>query len=122
MPNQNARSLRSNLTDAERALWQRIRHRQVEDHRFRRQVPIGPYIVDFACLEVRLIIEVDGGQHDLAAEHDRLRDMWLAERGYRVLRFWNNEVLTNIDGVLDTLTEQLRHTPHPTLPLKGGGE
>ena len=110
------------MTDAERALWHRIRHRQVEGHRFRRQVPIGPYIVDFACLNAGLVIEVDGGQHNDALEEDRVRDAWLNARGYCVLRFWNNEVLGNGDGVLMRLIEVLRATPHPSPPPQGGRE
>ena len=120
MANRNARDLRRNMTDAERALWHRIRHKQLEIHRFRRQVPIGPYIVDFACLESHLIVEVDGGQHGTDA--DSARDEWLLARGYRVVRFWNNEVLENIDGVLARLVEVLRTTPHPNPPPQGGRE
>jgi very-short-patch-repair endonuclease len=93
-----ARELRRTMTDAQRRLWRHLRRHFLGVH-FRRQVPIGPYIVDFACLGQRLVVEVDGGQH-LASAEDKVRDRWLRERGYRVLRFWNHEVLKNTEGVL----------------------
>lgn len=92
-----ARRLRSTATDAEIRLWSRLRRKQLDGFRFRRQHPIGPYVVDFFCPEAKLIVEVDGGQH--ADESDR-RTRWLEERGYRVVRFWNNDVLANTEGVL----------------------
>lgn len=95
------------MTDAEQALWRSLRDRQVEGYRFRRQVRIGSYIVDFACLEKRLIVEVDGGQHEIHADEDKARDAWLAKESYRVLRFWNNDVLSNRDGVLQRIAEAL---------------
>ena len=99
-----SRRLRSDQTNAEKKLWWRLRNRQIADCKFVRQEPVGPYICDFVCRERRLVIEVDGGQHaDSAA--DRLRDQWLASRNYRVMRFWNNDVLKNIDGVLQTIHE-----------------
>ncbi|MEX2298105.1 MAG: DUF559 domain-containing protein [Dongiaceae bacterium] len=122
MANRNARTLRRNMTDAERMLWHRIRHKQIDGHRFRRQVPIGPYIVDFACLDARLIVEVDGGQHADAVFEDRVREAWLAARGYRVVRFWNNEVIDNPDGVIARIASALRDTPHPHPPPQGGRE
>lgn len=97
---QRARNLRKNLTPAERKLWQVLRRRQIADVRFRRQVPIGPYIADFCCLELRIIIEVDGGQHARQADADERRTRWLGDRGFTVVRFWNNDVLQNPDGVL----------------------
>src|SRR5271168_1773794 len=100
----HARRLRSDATDAERKLWYRIRQRQLGGIRFRRQVPIGPYIVDFACIERQLIIEVDDGQHDAEQVADARRTAWLEARGWRVVRFWNNEVPGNIEGVLETLS------------------
>jgi len=100
-PIQKARALRSNLTNAEKFLWQRLRLRQLDGRKFRRQRPVGPYIVDFVCLEVKLIIEVDGGQHSDNKVYDGKRDHWLKSQGYRVLRFWNNEVLSNIEGVME---------------------
>jgi very-short-patch-repair endonuclease len=102
-----SRALRNQATDAERALWQRLRARQLLGARFRRQHPIGPYVADFACMDARLVIEVDGGQHADSA-HDRQRDAWLAAQGWRVLRFWDNDVLTNIEGVLAQVIEALQ--------------
>jgi very-short-patch-repair endonuclease len=98
MNTQRARSLRATMTDAERALWQALRRKQLDAFRFRRQQPIGPYVADFYCAIARLVIEVDGGQH--TGGIDAARDAWLAARGYRVLRFWNNDVLGNIEGVV----------------------
>jgi len=107
MSSAKARSLRSNPTEAERKLWSVLRHKQLEGHRFRRQHPIGPYVVDFICLEEKLVIEVDGGQHAQRQDGDSSRTEWLAERGYRVLRFWNNEVLSNIEGVFQSIRQAL---------------
>jgi very-short-patch-repair endonuclease len=101
-----ARRLRANQTDAETVLWNRIRNRQIDGHKFVRQVPIGGYICDFVCREKLLIVEADGGQHNESAA-DVIRDRRLAEDGYRVLRFWNNDVLGNIDGVLATIQTEL---------------
>lgn len=112
-----ARELRGNPTDAESKLWLRLRRKQVDGHRFRRQVPLGPYVVDFACFDARLIIEVDGGQHtEETAERDATRTAWLEGQGFRVLRFWNNEVLGNIDGVIETIRAALDITS----PSRGG--
>lgn len=110
MANQKARELRDNLTDAERKLWTKIRRKQLEGYRFRRQHPIGPFIVDFVCLEAKLVIEVDGGQHadPEEARRDVGRTQWLRNEGYRVLRFWNNELLQNSAGVLQTILGNLR--------------
>jgi very-short-patch-repair endonuclease len=118
-----AKSLRKRSTDAEQLLWSRLRAGRFEGMRFRRQHPIGRCIVDFVCLERRLIIELDGGQHALPDEidKDRQRDAWLEKEGYTVVRFWDNEVLMNIRGVLDALMEKLHKTPSPqSPPLKGG--
>jgi very-short-patch-repair endonuclease len=101
-----ARRLRANQTDAETVLWNRIRNRQVDGHKFVRQVPILGYICDFVCRERRLIVEVDGGQHNESAA-DVIRDRRLTEDGYRVLRFWNNDVLGNIEGVLTAIQIEL---------------
>ena len=95
------------MTDAEQALWRHLRERQLDGYRFRRQVPIGRYIVDFVCLEKRLIVEVDGGQHAINQDDDKIRDTWLEKEGYRVLRFWNNDVLSNRNGVLQRISEAL---------------
>ena len=89
-----ARTLRSHLTDAEQVLWRHLRMRQLGGCKFRRQRPIGPYIVDFVCLEKKLIVELDGGQHTEQHRYDTLRDRWLNFQGYEVLRFWNDDVLT----------------------------
>jgi very-short-patch-repair endonuclease len=99
---ERARSLRQNSTDAERKLWHRLRSRQILGLKFVRQDPIGPYVVDFICREQRLIVEVDGSQH-ADSKRDAVRDHWLAEHRYRILRFWNNDVLNNIEGVLETI-------------------
>ena len=101
-----SRRLRLDATDAERRLWYRLRSRQIDGAKFVRQDPIGPYVVDFACREQRLIIEVDSGQH-ATDPRDAVRDKWLADRGYRVLRFWNNDVLANTDGVLEAICAAL---------------
>jgi very-short-patch-repair endonuclease len=93
------------MTDAERLLWSRLRRRFLGT-KFRRQLPVGRFIVDFACLGSNLVIEVDGGQH-LESAADEARDRWLAENGFRVLRFWNHEVLGNLDGVLQTIAAEI---------------
>ncbi|MCB1498711.1 MAG: endonuclease domain-containing protein [Bauldia sp.] len=100
-----AKAMRQDMTRAELRLWQRLRKPGLEGLRFRRQTPIGPYIVDFFCPERTLIVEVDGDQHgfERGEVRDLRRDVWLSERGYRVLRFWNLDVMTNLDGVCDTI-------------------
>jgi very-short-patch-repair endonuclease len=97
-----ARALRRRPTDAEQKLWQRLRHDQL-GVRFRRQHPIGPYVVDFVCLPARLVIEVDGGQHADRVNRDTVRDAWLQEKGFVVLRFWNPQVLSELDAVVDRI-------------------
>lgn len=96
------------MTRAEAALWSRLRNRQIGGAKIRRQAPVGPYIVDFLCRERRLIIEIDGGQHAVTLGRDASRTAFLESRGYTVMRFWNNEVLANIDGVLQAISERLR--------------
>jgi len=96
------------MTDAERVLWRAIRRKQLDGHRFRRQQPIGRYIVDFFCPEVRLIVELDGGQHAERADYDADRTEWLEARGYRVVRYWNPDALRNLEGVLEDLRIRLR--------------
>jgi very-short-patch-repair endonuclease len=101
-----ARRLRRDSTDAERRLWHRLRTRSLLGCKFVRQEPIGPYVVDFIRRERRLIVELDGSQH-ADSKRDVVRDQWLAEHGYRVLRFWNNDVMANTDGVLETIAAAL---------------
>ena len=93
-----AKALRKRLTDTERLLWRHLRAKQLEGLKFRRQEPIGRYIVDFVCHEKRIVIEVDGGQHSTDKNRDAERDKWLNKQGYKVLRFWNNEVLKLYKG------------------------
>ena len=102
-----ARQLRRNQTDAERLLWSKLRNRQLEGRKARRQYVIGPYIVDFVFLEDRLIVELDGGQHAEQVEGDAQRTAWLEMKGFRVLRFWNHEVLGNLEGVLEVIRRAL---------------
>jgi very-short-patch-repair endonuclease len=104
-----ARHLRRGATDAETALWYQLRSRRLNGYKFVRQEPIGPYTVDLICRERRLVVELDGGQHADNAR-DVARDKWLVDRKYRVLRFWNNDVLGNLAGVLETIAEA---PPHP---------
>jgi len=101
------RRLRSDQTDAERKLWFALRDRRLSGLKFVRQEAVGPIVVDFVCREKNLIIEVDGGQHSDNAS-DRRRDSYLSDEGYRVLRFWNNDVLTNREGVLLTILDALQ--------------
>ncbi len=108
MASRHARSLRANQTKAESLLWRRLRDRQLAGAKFRRQVPIGPFIADFACYAAQLVVELDGGQHVDTAAADATRTAWLEKRGFRVLRFWNNDVLGNPDGVLERISEALR--------------
>ena len=101
---QFARQLRKNSTDAERRLWYQVRDRRLEGWKFRRQVPIGPFVADFVCADARLVVEIDGGQHGEREERDMARTAYLESCGYRVVRFWNNEVMADIEGVLTALT------------------
>jgi very-short-patch-repair endonuclease len=102
----NARAMRHIATDAEKKLWRLLRSRQLEAFKFRRQVPIGNFIADLVCHEKKLIVEVDGGQHAENAR-DKERDQWFAEAGYQVIRYWNNDVLKNPNGVLEALLSEL---------------
>ncbi len=95
-----ARELRKNQSDTERVLWHYLRNRHLMNLKFRRQEPIGNYIADFMCYEKRLIVEVDGGQHTIQEEYDRRRSEWIEKQGFRILRFWDNEVLENMEGVI----------------------
>ena len=115
-----ARRLRRDQTDAERKLWLRLRDRRLEGLKFRRQVTIGPYIADFCCESQRLVIELDGGQHAERADQDAARTAALEAQGYLVLRFWNNDVLRNMDGVLESILDTLRPVPPHPNPLPEG--
>ena len=115
-----AKSLRKSMTDAERRLWYRLRAHRLEEIKFKRQAAIGRYIVDFVCFERSLVIEVDGGQHD-GKSSDIERDRWFADQGFRVMRFWNNEVLNNTDAVIDRILEAAGDPayPSPGTPPRG---
>jgi very-short-patch-repair endonuclease len=110
MANQRALTLRRNMSNAERKLWQALRLKQLDGARFRRQYPIGPYIADFVCLEKRLVVEVDGPQHtdEIHIARDERRDRWLDAEGYRVMRFQTIDVYRNLGGVVDTVWAALR--------------
>lgn len=115
----NARSLRLNATDAEKLLWSHLRQLRP---RFTRQLVVGHYILDFACRSRRLAVELDGGQHVLNAEADAVRTAYLEAQGWHVLRFWNNDVLSNVDGVIVAIVERLGAVstqPIPSLPARG---
>jgi very-short-patch-repair endonuclease len=119
-----ARNLRQKQTDAEQTLWCHLRARHLQGWKFRRQHQLGSYIVDFVCPDAQLIVELDGGQHADQVVYDERRTLELQAMGYRVLRFWNNDVLTNLDGVLEVLLEALASpgpSPQPS-PRRGEGE
>ncbi len=118
---QFARVLRKNQTDAESRLWRQLRNRHLAGYKFRRQYPIGSYIADFVCLERHLIIEIDGGQHSELREHDEQRTQFLEKSGFRVLRFWNNDVLKNTDAVLNAILDALNAPSSPALLPEGEG-
>ena len=103
-----ARELRSSMTDAEHRLWKAIRGRSL-GAKFRRQVPIGNYVADFACLPKKLVLEIDGGQH-LDNAQDAARDAWLRSLGFRIFRFWDHEVFRNLEGVLEVIAEALQNS------------
>jgi very-short-patch-repair endonuclease len=107
-----ARELRNNPTNTERLLWKHLRLWQLDGYKFRRQQPLGNYIVDFVCLEKRLVVELDGSQHAEQTAYDIERDEWLRGATFTVLRFWNNDVLTNIDSVKERILETLKNTSH----------
>ena len=122
-----AKNLRGTMTDAEARLWHALRRDQLNGLHFRRQHPIGPFTLDFYCPSLRFAIEVDGGQHaEQRKKTDERRTRWLAEKNVKVLRYWNNDVLGNLQGVLADLVAKVEKrrsevTPSPTLPLSGGG-
>ena len=102
-----AQSLRGQMTDAEKLIWRHLRGRRFARIKFRRQVPIAGYVVDFAALDLKLIVEIDGGQHAMRAAQDRSRTAILERSGYKVIRFWNHDVLGNLDGVLEVLLQEI---------------
>ena len=118
-----ARKLRNQTTDAESRLWHALRNRQLNGFKFKRQTPFGPHIADFVCIGAGLIVEADGGQHAVQIEADEARTKYFEEGGYRVLRFWNNDVLQNLEGVLGTITSELaKKTPSPQPSPQGERE
>jgi very-short-patch-repair endonuclease len=123
MTRQFAKTLRKQMTDAERLLWRHLRNRGLGGWKFRRQYPVGPFIVDFICLEKNVAIEVDGGQHAENEEQDIQRSAYLNKMGYRVLRFWNNQVLQETEAVLEAIfailadNKQNSPSPQPSPPL-----
>jgi very-short-patch-repair endonuclease len=125
---ERARSARKDPTEAEDKLWSRLRDRRLQGWKFRRQEPIGPYRPDFVCAKAKLIVELDGSQHVDAVNYDESRTKFLTGQGYRVIRFWNNEVFTDMDSVLEKILSELeQQRPHPARfascpsPLQGEG-
>lgn len=118
--NNIARLLRKRPTETEKLLWRYLRSKQIDGFKFRRQQAIDNYVVDFVCLDRKIIIEVDGGQHAVDKEKDIERDTYLKKHDFKVLRFWNNDVLTNIGGVLDMIRGNCLSHPPLTPPVKGG--
>lgn len=112
-----AKALRQNITDAEQLLWRHLRAHRLNGQKFRRQQPIGPYVVDFVHLGAKLIVEADGGQHS-QSESDVVRDEWLTSQGFKIMRFWNNDILNNTDAVLTAILDAL--APSPLTPLPQG--
>jgi very-short-patch-repair endonuclease len=128
MANERARRLRRNATEEERILWSQMRKGRLESFKFCRQHPMGRFVIDFVCLERRLVVEIDGFQHGLPAYEagDLLRTRWLEESGYRVVRFWNSDIRRQLDNVLETILGELSERaslrdPTPALPHQGGG-
>ncbi len=113
-PTARSRELRQSATEAERKLWPYLSARKLNGIRFNRQFPIGQFICDFVSREIRLVIELDGSQHALAAEYDARRTRFLESQGYRVLRFWNNDVMDNVEGVLTVIRDALDNMPSPS--------
>ncbi len=114
-----AQKLRRTATDAEKSLWLRLSRRQLGGYKFSRQMPLGPFVCDLMCREAKLVVEVDGGQH--GPGRDLARDRLISDEGYRVLRFWNHEVLENVDGVLLTILRAFQGGPPPPPPASGRG-
>ena len=117
-----ARSLRKAATEAEKLMWSKLRNRQLDGWKFCRQMEIGPYVADFVCRDQKLVVEIDGGQH-AGNDGDRVRTTYLETQGYKVLRYWNNDVLTNINGVLEALRSRSAcPSPQPSPRNRGEGE
>ncbi|MFC1681893.1 endonuclease domain-containing protein [Pseudomonadota bacterium] len=116
-----ARSLRKNSTDAERLLWYHLRNRRMAGYKFKRQFIVGRYIVDFVCIDAKLVVELDGGQHGAQEQYDSKRTEFLEGKGYRVIRFWNNDVLLRTGNVLEEILSRLvdSHPSSRPSPLKG---
>ena len=121
-PTARSRELRLNATDAERKLWAQLSARKIAGVRFNRQFPIGPFICDFVSRTAKLVIEVDGGQHAIDVEKDRSRTAYLQAQGYRVIRFWNNDVLDRIEGVVTEIERALANMPSPNPSHKWEGD
>ena len=117
-----ARNLRKRSTDAENTIWKYLRANRLKGLKFRRQAPIGRYIADFVCHEKKVIIELDGGQHSEKPEEDQARDEWFRKEGFRVLRFWNNDVLSQTEVVLEAIVKECVRSPSPSSPPVKGGE
>ncbi|QPQ55752.1 endonuclease domain-containing protein [Allosphingosinicella flava] len=120
-PTKIARTLRNNATPAEKLLWRHLSGRQLAGFKFSRQMPVAGYVTDFMCREARLIIELDGGQHALAVERDEIRTKAIETEGFRVIRFWNNDVLERTEGVLLEIKRVLGPCPPPAPPACGRG-
>ena len=99
----NAKNLRKDQTEAEKMLWKNLRAKQIKGYKFRRQHPMGSFIADFICLEKKLVLELDGGEHALRKEKDKKRDHWFYDEGFEVLRIWNSDIFHNLDGVMETI-------------------
>ena len=120
-PTLKAQNLRNNATDAEKKLWTHLSRRQLNGFKFSRQMPVGPYICDFMCREAKLVVELDGGQHDERTGYDAARTEYIEASGYRLIRFWNTDVLSNIDYVLTAIAEALELPPTPSPSRKREG-
>ncbi len=119
-----ARELRSRMTDAEALLWMLLRNRRMAGAKFRRQCPVGRYILDYYCVEKKLAIELDGGQHADAISYDKKRDEWLLSQGIRVLRFWNNQMLAETEAVMEVIYQvvtEIKSDQEAPLPQAGEG-
>lgn len=121
-PTKKAQHLRNNATNCERLLWLELRHSRLGGHKFSRQIPVGPFICDFVCRRAMLVVELDGGQHSANAREDAHRTRFLESSGYRVIRFWNNDVIGNVEGVLQTILSAVEACPPPDPLPVGEGE